>query len=126
MNDIITSKSAKDQNNEVAQLRFENDLVTSFFDNIAKLSDSFVFSFIEELKQNIETIMNTLYQSANEIAIFYTYLLMLIRRLNPVTGSFRNALIFCKTLARKINEDSQTPSEEFNKFFVNHLFKNYC
>lgn len=70
--------------------------------------------------------MNCLYQSANEVAIFYTYLLMLLRKLNPVAGSFRNTLLFCKTLARKINEDPQTPSQEFNKFFINHLFKNYC
>eukprot|EP00347_Sterkiella_histriomuscorum_P008400 403345240 len=126
LNEIITTKGAKDQNNEVAQLRFENDLVTTFFDNITKLSDSFTFQFIDELKQNIEVIMNCLYQSANEVAIFYTYLLMLLRKLNPVTGSFRNTLLFCKTLARKINEDSQTPSQEFNKFFINHLFKNYC
>lgn len=35
-------------------------------------------------------------------------------------------MIFCKTLARKINEDQQSPAEEFNKFFINHLFKNYC
>jgi hypothetical protein len=51
---------------------------------------------------------------------------MLLRKLSPVQGSFTNTLIFCKNLARKINEDSQSPSEEFNKFFINHLFKNYC
>jgi len=49
--------------------------------------------------------MNCLYQSANEVAIFYTYLLMLLRKLSPVQGSFTNTLLFCKTLARKINED---------------------
>lgn len=73
-------------------------------------------------------IIGTLYQSANEIAIFYTYLLMLLRKLQPVSGSFVNTLIFCKTLARKINEDQArgSPSELFNKFFLGHLFKNYC
>ena len=73
-------------------------------------------------------LVQTLYQSANEIAIFYTYLLMLLRKLSPIQGSFTNTLIFCKILARKINEDSSSgsPSEEFNKFFISHLFKNYC
>ena len=71
-------------------------------------------------------IIQTLYQSANELAVFYTYLLMLLRKLQPVSGSFVNTLIFCKTLARKINEDHQSPADEFNKFFISHLFKNYC
>ena len=112
-------------------------MVTTFFDNITKLSDHFTFSFVEELKKDvrkqsklyfvqIDLIIQTLYQSANELAVFYTYLLMLLRKLQPVSGSFVNTLIFCKTLARKINEDSQSPKEEFNKFFINHLFKNYC
>lgn len=51
---------------------------------------------------------------------------MLLRKLQPVSGSFVNTLIFCKTLARKVNEDPQSPAEQFNKFFVSHLFKNYC
>lgn len=67
-----------------------------------------------------------MYQSANELAVFYTYLLMLLRKLQPVSGSFVNTLIFCKTLARKINEDQHSPAGDFNKFFINHLFKNYC
>jgi hypothetical protein len=112
----------------MSQLRIENDMVTTFFDNITKLSDHFTFSFVEELKKDIDVIIQTLYQSANELAVFYTYLLMLLRKLQPVSGSFVNTLIFCKTLARKINEDSQqsSPYEQFNRFFMNHLFKNYC
>ena len=53
---------------------------------------------------------------------------MLLRTLSPIQGSFTNTLIFCKILARKINEDSSngSPCEEFNKFFLSHLFKNYC
>lgn len=110
----------------MSQLRIENDMVTTFFDNITKLSDHFTFSFVEELKKDIDLIIQTLYQSANELAVFYTYLLMLLRKLQPVSGSFVNTLIFCKTLARKINEDQQSPADQFNKFFINHLFKNYC
>jgi hypothetical protein len=80
-------------------------MVTTFFDNITRLSDHFTFSFVEELKKDIDVIVGTLYQSANELAIFYTYLLMLLKKLQPVQGTFVNTLIFCKTLAKKINED---------------------
>ena len=71
--------------------------------------------------------MATLFQSANEVAIFYTYLLMLLRKLPPTEGkSFSNILFFCKSLARKVNDDPSSPSQEFNRFFMSHLFKNYC
>ncbi len=53
MQEIITNKSAKDTNNELSQMRFENDMVTTFFDNITKLSDNFTFSFVEELKKDV-------------------------------------------------------------------------
>ncbi len=126
LHELITSRSAKDTNNEISILRFENDMVTTFFDNITRFSDQFTYSFIEDMKKDIDSIVQTLYQGANELAIFYTYLLMILRKLSPVSGSFTNTLIFCKNLSRKLNDDSQAPSEEFNKFFLNHLFKNYC
>jgi hypothetical protein len=53
LQEIITNKSAKDTNNELSQMRFENDMVTTFFDNITKLSDNFTFSFVEELKKDV-------------------------------------------------------------------------
>ncbi len=53
LQDIITNKSGKDSNNEMSQLRIENDMVTTFFDNITKLSDHFTFSFVEELKKDV-------------------------------------------------------------------------
>lgn len=34
-------------------LKIENDMVTTFFDSITKLSDNFTFSFIEELKKDV-------------------------------------------------------------------------
>jgi len=55
LQDIITNKSSKDTNNEMSQLRIENDMVTTFFDNITKLSDHFTFSFVEELKKDVRT-----------------------------------------------------------------------
>ena len=40
LQEIITQRTAaKDNNNEMSQLRFENDMVTTFFDNVTKLSD---------------------------------------------------------------------------------------
>lgn len=44
----------------MSQLRIENDMVTTFFDNITKLSDHFTFSFVEELKKDVRVyIFNT-------------------------------------------------------------------
>jgi hypothetical protein len=57
LQDIITNKSGKDTANEMSQLRIENDMVTTFFDNITKLSDHFTFSFVEELKKDIDLII---------------------------------------------------------------------
>lgn len=70
--------------------------------------------------------MTTLFCSATELATFYTFLMTLLKRLNPIDGSFTNTLLFCKTLAAKIYEDSDSPSAEFTKFFTKHLFKSYC
>lgn len=53
LQEIITNRSGKDTNNEMSQLRIENDMVTTFFDNITKLSDHFTFSFVEELKKDV-------------------------------------------------------------------------
>ena len=70
--------------------------------------------------------MTTLFHSGTELATFYTFLMTLLKRLNPIDGSFTNTLLFCKTLAHKIYEDSDAPSGEFTKFFTKHLFKSYC
>jgi len=47
--------SGKDQ--ELQRLKIEGDLVTSFFDSVDKISDSTLFSFIEDMKKDIELIM---------------------------------------------------------------------
>lgn len=127
---------------EFAQLKIENDLVNVFFDEINRMSDSFTFNFIETLKHDvsipisvtqivcagwqIDLIMRTLYQSTTEMATFYTLLTMMLRRLSPVEGSFTNALLFSKQLAMRVNEDEEAPRDDFNKFFMRHLFRNYC
>ncbi len=82
----------KDSNNEISILRVENDMVTTFFDNIGKFSDQFVSQFIEELRKDIDNLTLTIYSSSNELAIFNTYLVMLLRRLSPLSTSFYQTL----------------------------------
>lgn len=49
----ITLSNVRDTNKEMSLLKIENDMVTTFFDSITKLSDNFTFSFIEELKKDV-------------------------------------------------------------------------
>ncbi len=44
---------------------------------------------------------------------------MILRKVSPLSNTFANTLLFCKNLARKINEDSMSPAEEFNKLLPN-------
>ncbi len=62
LQEMITNKSGKDTNNEMSNLRIENDMVTTFFDNVTKLSDHFTFSFVEELKKDVITSFKFLNQ----------------------------------------------------------------
>jgi hypothetical protein len=56
----------------MGQLKIENDMVNTFFDEVHKLSDPFVFSFIESLKQDIELIIQTLLMTSTELATLST------------------------------------------------------
>jgi len=80
-------------------------MVNTFFDEINKMSDHFTFNFIEALKSDLETILLTLYQSATECATFFTFILVMLRRLPPIEGSFANTLILAKSVALRINSD---------------------
>ncbi len=80
-------------------------MVTTFFDNIGKFSDEFVESFIEDMRKDIDNLTLTLYSSSNELAIFSTYLVVLLRKLSPENRSFYSTLSFCKSLATKVVED---------------------
>lgn len=122
IHDLITTRSLKDDKNEISLMKIENDMVTTFFDIIDQFSDQFVTSFIEELKKDIDNITQTIYASSNELAIFSTYLVILLRRLNPMSGSFYSTLQFCKTLARKVQEDQDSPKDDF---FTKHLYRCY-
>lgn len=42
LHEYITMTTMKDSNNEISMLWVENDMVTTFFDNIGKFSDQFV------------------------------------------------------------------------------------
>jgi hypothetical protein len=114
---------------EFNKLKIENDMVNTFFDEINKMSDGFTFNFIEELKHDVEKnglLLDTLYHSATECSTFFSFLLVLLRRLCPVDGAFTNTMLFTKMLINRINKDDHSPKNDFNKFFFKHLFRSYC
>ena len=43
---------------EFAKLKIENDMVNTFFDEIHKMSDTFVYNFIETLKLDVSTLQD--------------------------------------------------------------------
>lgn len=61
LNEIITTKSAKETGSGINQMRFENDLVTTFFDKIEKLNEEFTYSFVNDLKNHVSYI-NSLFR----------------------------------------------------------------
>jgi len=65
-----------------------------------------LFHFIEDLKKDIELIMNILFSSGNEMTVFFTYLMIMLKKLTPTDHSFMNCVHMIKNLAREIN-DSQ-------------------
>jgi hypothetical protein len=71
-------------------------MVNTFFDEINKLSDHFTFNFVESLKQDLDTIIQVIQQSATETSTCFTLLAMMLRRLSPIDGAFANTLLLCK------------------------------
>ena len=129
LNDKITT-FLMSGDTDLPKIKIEGDLVTSFFDSVDKLSDQSLFNFIEDMKKDIELIMGILSNSTNEMVVFFTYLLMLVKKLNPSDHSFSNTIHMIKNLAREINEEQTTVTaqfaSDFNKFFMSHLLNNYC
>ena len=112
---------------EFGQLKIENDMVNTFFDEIHKMSDHFTFNFVESLKQDLDNIMQVLNHSATECGTFFTFLNVLLRRLSPIDGAFTSTMILTKQIALRINSSSSnSPAAEFNRFFEKHLFRSYC
>ena len=125
LNDLIIVINQQDQNNEISQIRVEGDMVTSFCDNINKFSDEFTQSFIEDVQNDLENIINVVYSSVNELSVFYTYLIIMLRRLSHLSTSFYSWMQFCKTLANRISQDTDSPKVDFQSFFIKHLFRAY-
>lgn len=86
-------------------MKIEGDMVTTFFDSVDKISDQTLYGFIEDMKKDIDIIMQILYNSTNEMVVFFTYLLLMLKKLNPIDHSFTNIMHMCKNLAKEINED---------------------
>lgn len=81
-------------------------MVTHFFDSVNKMSDSAVYTFVEELKADIDLIMQILYSSTNEMIVFFTYLLIMLKKLSPIDNSFTNLVQMIKNIAKEINIDA--------------------
>lgn len=90
---------------DLQKIKIEGDLVTSFFDSVEMISDQTLYQFIEDLKKDIDLILSILYNSTNEMVVFFSYLLMMLKKLNPIDHSFTNAMHMCKNLAIQINVD---------------------
>ena len=105
LNEKVTNFIMNEKDPSLAQLKIEGDMVTSFFDAVDKMSDQSLYTFIEDMKKDIEVIMQILYNSTNEMIVFFTYLLLILKKLNPIDHSFTNAMHMCKNLAKEINED---------------------
>ena len=125
LNDVIYAKNQHDPNQEFSLIRVEGDMVTSFIDNIQRFSDEYTSLFIEDLQADMENLLNTIYSSTNELSVFFTYLLVMLRRLSHLSTSFYAWMQFCKTLAKKILSDTDSPKQEFQSFFAKHLFRAY-
>jgi hypothetical protein len=74
------------------------------------LNDSSLFQFIEDLKRDKDLIVQILYGSHNEMAVFLTYLLVILKKLNPIDHSFTNTMHMCKELAMQINDEAGSQS----------------
>lgn len=125
LHEIISGQTIKDKNNEFSGINVENDMVNSFFDNIHKFSDEYTASFAAELENDLDNITQVVYSSANDLAIFYTYLTMMIRRLPVQSKSFESVITFCKGLARDVIQSKAAPKDDFMGFFIKHLYRCY-
>lgn len=112
------------------QITIDGDLVTSFFDGINSDNDGTLLLFLEEIKKEFDVVLQILNNSANEMIVFMTYLLLLLKKMHPSDLSFVVVTQLVKGLARDINDENSQFShqyqQDFNKFFMAHLIRNYC
>lgn len=126
LHEAIASRAAKDTNNEISLLRVENDMVAAFFDSLARFSETFTHAFVEDLRRDVDTLVSTLFYSAGELVLFWTYMLVLLRKLDQQSTSFFSAIQLLKTLIARVQDDAGAPKHEFTVFFEKHLFRSYC
>lgn len=69
LNEIITTKTAKETGSGINQMRFENDLVTTFFDKIEKLNEEFTYSFVNDLKTHVTSVLDPLERRAPAVPL---------------------------------------------------------
>ncbi|CAI2385623.1 unnamed protein product [Moneuplotes crassus] len=125
LHEIILAKNENDENNEFSAIRVEGDMVTAFFDNIHKFSDEFACGFIQDMEEDLENLITTLYQSANDLTALFTYFVCMLKRLDELSPTFSATMNLAKLMARRIVEDNDSPQEEFQSFFLFHLLKAY-
>ena len=104
-------------------------MVTAFFNSVDTLEDDILYAFIENLKGDMEIVMGILHSTTNEMIVFFTYLMVLLKRLDPDSQSFKNSVRMIRNLVKEINDEGSTPAmfaNDFNKFFNGHLLRNYC
>lgn len=131
LNDKITTFLMSSEGAELKkQIMIDGDLVTSFFDGITSENDGTLLHFLEEIKKEFEVVLQILGNSANEMIVFMTYLLLMLKKLHPSDLSFVVITQLVKGLARDINDENGQFSHQyqldFNKFFMAHLLRNYC
>ena len=106
LNDKITTFLMSEQASKLKQdIKIEGDLVTSFFESASSEYDDAIMVFLEEMKQDIDFILNILNNNPNEMIVFFTYLLVLLKKLTVTDGSFLRVTNMVKWLAKEINDE---------------------
>jgi hypothetical protein len=106
LNDKITTFLMSEAATEMKQdIKIEGDLVTSFFDSVGSQYDECIVAFLDEMFNDIDLIMNILNNNANEMVVFFTYLVLLLKKLNTMDRSFDKVTKMVKDLAREINDE---------------------
>ena len=107
LNDKISTFLMSGKDAELKNIKIEGDLVTSFFDTVDKLQDHALFAFIEDIKHDKDLIMQILFNSCNETVVFFSYLIVMLKRLPPLSHSFANTMQMVKELAAQVNDEYQ-------------------
>lgn len=88
-------------------LKVEGDLVTSFYDSAGHMKDDILNEFLEEMKKDFEVVLSILHNTPNEMIVFFTYKLMLLKKLSASSNSFLNTVFLIKSLAKEINTNEE-------------------